>query len=190
MIRLTAQLDSNLAAIAGKQMPFVASVALNRTAVGGRDLVRGNLPKRFTLRNHWTRGGVQARMSTKTDLVARVVAPDYMAIQETGGKREPTKTRLLAAPSDAVRSNHVIPRERRPRAMLSDRAFIIDMPGSAAGVFLRYGKKRGQIRLMWWLSPEQSYEERFEFERDLRGYVAGQFSVHFAAALAAATEKR
>lgn len=184
MIRLNAQLDSNLAKFAGNQMPFAASLALNRTAVGARDLVRGNLPRRFTLRNGWTQGGVQARTSTKTNLVARVLAPDYMAIQETGGERRPTKSKMLAAPGKALQGPTVIPKTKRPRALLKGKAFIIGMPDGDAGVFERHGKKRGQIKLLYWLTGEQGYEERFEFQSDVQDYVQGKFSVHFAAALA------
>lgn len=184
MIRLNAQIDSSLAKLAGKDLPFVASSALNRTAVGARDLVRDNLPKRFKLRNSWTRGGIQARMSSKAELVAAVVAPPYMAIQEAGGTRTPNGSRMLAAPSDAVAGNQVIPKARRPRALLQDGAFIIGLGAKGAGVFERYGKKRGQIRLLWWLSDEQRYEDRFEFEQDVRAYTMGRFEVFFAAELA------
>lgn len=188
MIKLMAQIDSNLAALAGKQLPFASSVAVNRTAVGARDLVRENLPKRFRLRNNWTRGGIQARTGTKGDPTARILAPDYMLIQETGGTRSPTKSRMLAAPATGTQSNSVIPRAKRPKAMLSDRAFIIDMGRGNAGVFMRYGKKRGQIRLLWWLSEDQQYEDRFEFEADVRDYVQDRFSANFVAAMMEALE--
>lgn len=186
MIRLTAQIDSNLAQFAGKQLPYVTSLALNRTAIGARDLVRENLPKRFRLRNNWTRGGIQARTSSKTDLMARVLAPDYMLIQETGGTREPVKSRLLAAPAADLRGSRGIPRAKRPRALIdAGKAFVLPM-GAGAGVFERYGKKRGQIRLLYALTPDQGYEERFNFEDDIRGHVESRFSTNFATALAEA----
>lgn len=189
MIRITAQIENRLADMAGRQLPFVASVALNRTAVGARDLVKGNLPKRFTLRNRWTVGGIQARTSSKTNLVAQVSAPGYMQIQETGGTRTPLESKMLAAPTDAVKGKRVIPKAKRPRALLSDRAFIIRMRNGEAGVFLRYGKKRGQIKLMWWLSDDQQYEERFEFERDVHDYVQDRFNANFVAAMYASLER-
>lgn len=188
MIRLNAQIDTELAKIAGRHGPFAASLALNRTAIGARDQVRENLPRRFRLRNNWTRGGIQARTSNKGSLMARVLAPDYMLIQETGGTRKPTRSKLLAAPAESMQSNSVIPKAQRPRAMLSDRAFIIDMGGGDAGVFLRYGKKRGQIKLLWWLSDDQNYEDRFKFEADVRDYVQDRFSTNFIAAMMEALE--
>jgi hypothetical protein len=184
MIRITAQLENNLATLAGKQMPYVASVAINRTATGARDLVRENLPKRFKLRNKWTQGGIQARTSNKANLLATIVAPDYMAIQETGGDRTPTRSKLLAAPSAAMQSNRVIPKSKRPRALLNGKAFIIGMRNGDAGVFERKGKKRGQIKLLYWLTDQQEYEERFEFESDIEGHVQKRFGANFADALA------
>jgi len=183
MIQITAQLENDLAKIAGDQLPFATSLALNRTAVESRDVVRGNLPKRFRLRNNWTRGGVQAKTSTKKNLVAVVSAPGYMQIQETGGTRTPTRSKLLAAPTDAIKGNRVTPKSKRPGALLADRAFIIDMQNGDAGVFLRYGKKRGQIRLLWWLTEDQDYKDRFEFEKDVHDYVQDRFSANFIQAM-------
>jgi len=183
MIQITAQLENDLADLAGKQLPFVTSLALNRTTVEARDLVRGNLPKRFKLRNNWTKNGIQAQTSNKNSLVARVMAPGYMGIQETGGTRTPERSKLLAAPSKAIQGNRVPPKSKRPKALLSDRAFIIDMKNGDAGVFMRYGKKRGQIKLLWWLTDDQQYDERFEFERDVNDYVQDRFSANFLAAM-------
>lgn len=187
MIRLSAQIDADLAAIAGKQLPFAASLAINRTAIGARDLVRGNLPKRFRLRNNWTRGGIQARMGSKGSLVAHVLAPDYMRIQETGGERRPTRSKMLAAPAEEFKGNRVLRKAERPRALLSQgRVFIIGMPGGDAGVFERTGPKRQQIRLLYWLSDQHDYDQRFEFEADVREHVSDRFSTNFAAAVAQA----
>ena len=186
MIRITAHLDNaDFADFAGRQAPFIASKALNKTAVGARDLVRENLPKRFRLRNNWTKGGVQARTSNKANLTAHVMAPGYMEIQETGGDRHPSASRLLAAPSKAMQTGRVTPRAKRPKALIaSGKGFVLNMGNGDAGVFKRYGKKRGQIRLMYWLTDEQQYEERFEFERDVTEHVETRFSKNFAAALA------
>lgn len=186
-IQILAQLDTNLAALAGKQLPYVASLAINRTAIGARDAVRGNLPRRFTLRNSWTRGGIQARMSSKSSLMAQVVAPGYMAIQETGGERRPDAGRTLTAPVAAAQSGSVIPKGKRPRALLgSGRAFLIRMRDGDAGVFSRFGPKRGQIELLYWLSDRQEYSERFNFEADVQAHVRERFSTNFAAAFAEA----
>lgn len=188
MIQITATIENNLAEFAGRQLPFAASRALNLTAVGARDEVRGNLPKRFTLRNGWTTGGVQARTSTKTNLVAAIMAPGYMEIQETGGERRPTRSKLLAAPATEMHSTSVTPKGKRPRALIaSGKAFVIGAGERGAGVYQRKGRKGSKaIKLLYWLAPEQGYEERFEFEADVQAHVNARFSNNFLIALATA----
>lgn len=188
-IELMAQVRADMARLAKNQLPYVTSLAVNKTAIGARDFVRRELPTKFTLRNNWTRMGVQARTGNKADPTAYVRAPGYMAIQETGGTRAPTRSRLLAAPV-GVKSSSLIPRAKRPRALLGGKAFVIDMKGGDAGVFVRYGKKRGQIRLLWWLSDEQKYQEAFEFEADVRAHVEARFGANFVAALVQAGNGR
>ncbi len=185
MIRITAHLDSQLAELAGNHLPFAVSVAVNRTAVGARDVVRGNLPKRFRLRNQWTQRGVQVRAGNKSSPMALVVAPDYMAIQETGGTRTPERSHLLAAPADAVRSPSVIPRSKRPRGLMASGGFLLDMGDGEAGLFKRTSR-RAPPRLMWWLGADQQYRPRFGFEDDVRQHVEARFATHFAAAVSGA----
>lgn len=188
MIRITAQLDEAMSHLAGRQLPFAASLALNRTAMEARDEVREGLPQRFKLRNNWTRRGVQVRTSNKANLVASVLAPGYMEIQETGGTRTPTRSRLLAAPAQAMQGDRVIPRSKRPRALIdSGKAFLLTLKDGRRAIFQRYGKKRKDIRLAYWLTEDQQYEDRFEFAKTVESKVARRFSVNFAAALAQAS---
>jgi hypothetical protein len=191
MINITAQIENELDAVARKQMPFAASMALNKTAVGARDEVKANLPTRFKLRNQWTMRGIQAKTSTKHTLLAEVNAPGYMAIQETGGDRRPSSSKMLAAPSTEAKGTSVIPRGQRPRALLaSGTAFIKPMANGDAAVFKRMGgKKRNKLRLMYWLTAEQSYDERFEFEADVEKYTQANFSDNLSLALAKALSR-
>lgn len=182
-IHLMARVEADMQKLAKKQLPFVASLAINRTAIGGRDHVRSRLPRKFTLRNNWTQRGIQARTGNKADPTARVLAPGYMAIQETGGSRESARGNLLAAPAKELQTGSMIPRAKKPRGLLlSDRAFTIKTQ-DGVGIFLRYGRERGQIKLMWWLEEEQKYEDRFEFETDLRDYVQDRFPQNFRIAM-------
>ena len=182
MIRINAQVDSELAKFASKQVPFAVSVALNRTAIEARDEVREGLPKRFRLRNNWTRGGIQTRTSTKTNLVARVLAPGYMELQETGGTRTATKSKMLAAPAEPT--SGVTPKSKRPRALIdSGKGFILKLRDGRRAVFERYGKKRKEIRIAYWLTEDQQYEERFDFADTVESRVNRRFSTNFAAAL-------
>lgn len=189
MIRMSAQIDSELANLAGKQLPFIASQALNRTAIGARDKVRANLPKRFRLRNNWTRGGIRAQMSSRANLEAAVVAPDYMGVQETGGERTSDRNRLLSAPSTNIQTGRVIPKSKRPKAALKGRAFFIDQGGGDVGLFQRVGRKGRKLRLLWWMTQEQEYDERFNFESDVSDYVSERFGPTFVSTFAAALDR-
>lgn len=184
MINIAAQITNELDAIAAKQVPFAASLALNRTASGARDVVRGNLPKRFRLRNQWTQRGIQAKPSTKRNLFAVLTAPGYMQIQETGGLKHPQVSRLLAGPTDELQKGRVIRKSMRPRAVMDQgKGFVLPTGNGKAGMFQR---KRKQIRMLYALTPEQSYEERFHFEDDIREHVSEHFSSNFRDALAQA----
>ncbi len=180
-IEITAKIDNELAQAAGKHLPFAASLALNNAAVGSRDLVRSNLPSRFTLRNKWTHGGIQAKTGNKRNLTAHVLAPSYMRLQEEGGSRSPLESKMLAAPTDAIAGPRVISRAKRPGALIdAGKAFVLPFRSSGdAGVFQRYGKGKGKIRLLYVLSDRQEYDERFQFEEDVRSYVQSQFNEHF-----------
>lgn len=174
MIRLNAQIDTDLARIAGKQVPFATSVAINRTAVGARDVVRANLPKRFRLKRSGLPSTVKAVMSTKQSLLARIVAPGFLSIHETGGTMQPTKSRLLAAKPEGVNSR-----------MLEQREGTFRMPAGNGheGVFKRRGRS---IQLLAWLSPEHDFDERLHMADDVREHVGQRFSTHFAVAISEA----
>lgn len=184
MINIAAQISNELDAIAAKQVPFATSLALNRTAAGARDVVRANLPKRFRLRNTWTARGIQAKPSTKRNLVAVLTAPGYMRIQEDGGVKHPSASRMLAGPTDELQTGRVIRKAMRPRALMhGGNGFILPTGNGGAGVFQR---KRKQIRMLYALTAEQHYEERFHFEDDIHAHVGQNFSQNFADALAQA----
>lgn len=183
-INVMAQITADMQRTARNQMPFVLSLAINRVAPGARDHVRQKLPAKFTLRNQYTVRGIMVRPGSKADPTAVIRAPGYMAIQETGGEKNPAAGRqYLSAPAgDLMGSRSVIPKRMRPRALLSDRAFVLDTK-NGPGIFLRYGKKRGAIRLLWWLSEEHRYEDRFEFEADVQDYVQDRFPEAFRVAM-------
>lgn len=177
MIQITAQIENELAKIADKQLPFVTSRALNTTAIGARDLVRSNLPKRFKLHGTWTIRGVQAKMSSKNNLIAQVLAPGYLSIHETGGMRKPEKSSMLAA---------MAPNVAKKQIRVRDKTFRKDMGNGHDAVFKRVGRKGRKIKMIAWLSNEHSYDERLHMGDDVNAYVQSKFSNNFADALAKA----
>jgi hypothetical protein len=175
MIQITAQLDNDLAALAGRHLPFVASLALNRTANGARDEVRDNLPQRFRLKRASIPKAIKVLASTKADLTAHVIAPGFLAIHETGGEMQPTSSSLLAAKPEGVTT-----RALRNRSG----TFRRDMGDGHDAVFKRTGRKGRGIKLMAWLSPEHDFEQRLHMEDDVREHVSRRFAPNFAEALA------
>ena len=181
MIQITAQIDNDLERLAGRQMPFAASVALNRTANDARDEVAGNLPQRFRLRRKSIPKSIKAVMSRKNNLVAMVTAPGFLGIHETGGTMEPQTSSALAAKVEGTTT-----RTLRNRA----NTFRLDMGGGNAAVFRRRGRK--SIRMLAWLSPQHDFEERLEMQSDVDDVVGRRFSSHLRDAIgeALATARR
>jgi len=181
MIQITAQIDNDLERLAGRQMPFAASVALNRTAVEARGEVAGNLPNRFRLKRASIPKTIKAVMSRKNNLVAMVTAPGFLAIHETGGTMQPTSSSLLAAKVEGTTT-----RTLRNRAG----TFRVDMGEGNAAVFRRRGRKG--IRMLAWLSPEHEFEERLHMEQDVNDVVARRFTPNlvYAVSQALATSGR
>ena len=189
-IHLTAQVSAHMERLAKNQLPFVRSLAINLTAVDARDDVRQDLPSRFTLRNTWTRLGIQVRPGNKDNPTAVIRAPGYMGIQETGGTLKPAGGfKMLSAPVEAGGKSNLIPKAQRPTG-IGRKGFFVDMGGGEAGLFVRTGRKRKQIRLMWWLSKEQKFEERFEFEDQVREAVESRFAPNFARAFSQAMKTK
>ncbi len=180
MINLTAQIDSELARIAGRQLPFATSLALNRTAAQARDRVRQKLPKQYKLNNGWTQRAVRVKPSNKINLLAQVEAPGYLAKHETGETVRPTKSRLLASLAPGVRKTQL--------ARALDQSFRVDMGGGRFGIFQR--KANRSIRLLAWLAPEHDYDETLGFEQQVRDEVGARFSPNFAQALSEALQTR
>ena len=179
MIQITAQLNSDLAKIAGDQLPFATSLALNMTANGARDLVRENLPKRFRLNRTSLPKSVKSVMSRKTNLVAMVTAPGFLGIHETGGTMTPQSSSMLAARPDGVKTRALSNRQG---------TFRKDMGNGHEAIFKR--KSRKSIKLLAWLSPQHQFDERLHMADDVQEHVNRAFGANFSAALGQALSTR
>lgn len=178
MIQITAQIENALAEIAGDQLPFATSLALNRTANGARDVVRENLPKRFRLNRTSLPKSVKSVMSRKTNLVAMVTAPGFLGIHETGGTMTPTSSTMLAARADGVKTRALRNREG---------TFRKDMGNGHEAIFKRKGKS---IKLLAWLSKQHEFDERLHMADDVQEHVNAAFGANFRAALGQALATR
>ena len=177
MIQITAQVENELTNLAGRQLPFVTSLAINRTASGARALVQERMPQRFRLKRTSIPKTIKVLASTKASLSAQVVAPGFLAIHETGGDMRPTSSSLLAAKTEGVTTRALAKR---------DGTFRRDMGDGHAAIFKRAGRKGRRIKLLAWLSPEHDFDERLHMEDDVREHVQERFSANFRDALAVA----
>lgn len=169
-----------LAPVAGneRQALFAIALALTRTAQDVQKEVRGQLPTRFKLRNGWTARNIKIEAASKSGLEATISAPNYMRKQETG-EREVARKRYLAAPGPAV-GDRIAPRSMRPANALRNKGtFIMEMQSGKVGIAQRKGRKRLPLRILWWLTPMQDYQERFEFGDTAQDVVEKRFAIRF-----------
>jgi hypothetical protein len=178
MIQITAQIENELEQIAGKHLPFATSLALNRTAKEARDVVAGNLPKRFKLKRGSIPKTIKAVMSKKNNLMAMVTAPGFLGIHETGGTMKPTSSSLLAS-----KVGNTTTRALRNRSGTYRR----DMGDGNAAIFKRTGRKgKGSIRMLAWLSDDHEFDERLHMADDVNEVVESRFGKNMRDAIAQA----
>lgn len=90
-----------------KQLPFACAVALTRSARDGVEAMRASLPRKFHIRN---KGLLRRWRSIKADkrdwpnLRAAIGTQDeFWRLQETGGKKKPTRGKTVVIPTRMVR---------------------------------------------------------------------------------------
>lgn len=119
---------------AGDQLPFAASVGLNRTADEIQVAIRQTLDNKFTLRRKtfiertiYRKPGED--FASKTKLQARVRVNDERDVLskfERGGEKRPRQGRALVIPIDVKRNkSDIVPKSQSVRALLdSGKAFV------------------------------------------------------------------
>lgn len=185
-----------------QQVPFAAALALTWTASDAQKAVRGDLPQRFTIRNRWVEMGIRIEKATKAqwprpsaEIYSR---DDFMVRQELGGTKVPKGNSLAIPTKDMLRrkggKRGIIRAKNRPRALLSAkgkrRAFIAKASDGTRGIFIRRGKKRLPVDMLYQLVPRAQVKPRFDFEPTVREQVQLRFEGHFGRALARAIASR
>lgn len=177
-MKITVSVNSSPLEPVARQVPYALALALSRTARDAQDEVRADLPHRFTIRTPYTVRGIRASGASKADLNAVVSAPDYMALQETGGTRTPARSRYLAIPSaQVIDRSRLVPRGMRPGAS----GTFVMRTKAGPGIAKRVGKR---VSILHWLEATTPVAPRFGFGEQVAGVVSRRFATHFAQTLA------
>lgn len=170
-----------------QQLRFAAAKALTTTAKQAQTEVKGNLPKRFTIRRPWVVQGIKITAATKADLTATVFSRDkFMGLQEAGGAKGPLRN-YIAIPTSAVRrtARDIIRAQDRPKA-LGDKATIVEFRGHKYLALKKARKganKGGQLRLLYLLVPRAQIKSRLGLAADSMRIARANFGANLRAAL-------
>lgn len=112
-------------------MNFALAKTLSGLAMEGRDAVKREMGKSFTIRRPWVVNGIRAKTATKSNLTAYIYSMDsggrrdFMARQETGGLKVPMGDHV-AIPMKAVKPSKstLIPQVMKPKALLGSPVVI------------------------------------------------------------------
>lgn len=146
-----------------KQFVFAGVLALTWTAKDSQAAVKSELPKRFTLRNKWTIGGIRIIPATKQTQVAEVYSKDwYIAEFDKGQTRKVPKTKDAAfiiptknffalsgrSPKEYMRKNATVNSILKKQVGAS-RPFLMTTKSGKMGLFVRKTTERGPIALIF-----------------------------------------
>jgi hypothetical protein len=213
-----------LSALEKEQVPFVLAKTLTDVALGSQQTIREGMPKRFHIRSKWEISGVRIEPAKKIDIktygyaesVVKHIDP-YMALQETGGSKDPKKTRALAIPEKKFEqtgirgSSGAIKRKFLPAQLLKDykgqawykqrhpgrkhgkrrkpKPFIIEKNGRVF-VAIRGAESRYPIEYLYVFAAHAHIKPRFDFQKTVEQYVAGNFEKKFSENMLAALTDR
>lgn len=187
-----ADVERGLSDFARKQLPFAASLAINRALTDVQDNSVKRLrrvidrPTPFTLRAFVIKRASKGRLSGS--VFARPVQRDYLRLLETGGTREPDGKAILVPGKIRLNKFGNIPRKGTARAAGRAGAFV----GKAgrrdrAGVWQRIGKGRGRsLRLLVGFEDKARYAPRLGFGDVAQKTAQARLPKHLGDALARA----
>lgn len=169
-----------------QQVPFAGALALTRTAAAIQGRVRGELPKRFILRNSWVSKGIRTTKATKRHLEATVYSRDEFMLQhERGGTKTPRSGAHLTIPR-GIRSGdrEIVRRNKRPNALRGKPDVFKATIRGRLGLWQRVGpKKRGKyrrgIKLLYVFKPAVPLRPRFGFVATGEVVAARQWPTQF-----------
>jgi glucose/arabinose dehydrogenase len=211
------KLAQQISVFHAKQLPFITAQALNAVAQDAAAEIVRQMPSRFVLRRNWITKGVRVTFANKVLLRAVISDKDqFMNKQEDGGTQVNLRgKRFLAVPMPDARGGgkgSVLARYQlknlpringqvhgpRSKAFPINIPFYIDAHDGRHYIAIRDAKGKTKsrdhkdtgIKLIWRLTPETHYKERFEFAptvaRVVKDRLPRQFQIAMDRALASA----
>lgn len=195
-----------LSDVAQEQIPYATSRALNDTALAGQEDQRQGMRGRFRIKrpDFLDRSVKVPRFTTKRDSelkISIIIDPNpnnrgpLWDKFEPGGTKTPTHGQSIAVPM-AIARGGIVPDGMRPkqlnlhtsgRRVIGDqRTFLLEYNGKR-GIFQRTGRKQGDIRLLYWLTPSVPIPPSLEFGKTLTPEMLQElFALNFEARFAEA----
>ncbi len=158
------KVTKKLNSVQRKQLPFAIAQSLNSIAFEARKDVRADMPKHIDRPTTFTLNAAQVKKARKTNLESVVFIEAkrwaYLQYQIDGGTRHPP--RGTSVPVNVKLNKYGNIPNRRKGIIKNNRQFIATFNG-IKGIWERYGKKRGQIRLVARIHQAVSYTKRLPF---------------------------
>lgn len=152
-----------------RQLPFVVSLGLNRTAERIKGDVERTLPQRLDRPTPFTQRGLAIRPALKSRPVAWVFFKDrqasYLKAQEVGGQRTPNKRRLVV-PSRVRLNRYGNMTRGKVKALLKRKDVFSAEINGVEGIWQR--RKRSGPKLLVRYTKKAEYRPRLGFAETAR----------------------
>ena len=160
VFKLRDQLDD----FAKRQMPFATARALTTLASLAKTDVIAALPQRFDRPTPFTQRGPAITVATKSRLRATVYIKDiqaqYLALQETGGTRQPPKQALIVPVDIKLNAYGNIPKGQLAKLKGKPNIFVASVNG-IGGFYQRLPGDK--LKLLVRFTPQATYKPRFGY---------------------------
>ena len=173
------QATKNLSQIANSKLPFIVAKSLTNTAQSAQQEVRKHIREEFHIRKK--SGGfessIRIKPANKKNLTAEVFSmAAFASLQQVGGTKKARSGRLAIPVYNNIRDVKRPTTKNSPSAYLAGDAFKMR---TASGQEVIAKRKRGGLKILYFLKRDADVEKRFEMIETTVGVVRSQFPMMF-----------
>jgi hypothetical protein len=178
-IKLEDKATQNLSQIAKRQLPFITAKSLTNTAQAAQFEVRKHIKEEFHIRKK--AGGfessIRIKPANKTNLTAQVFSmAAFASLQQVGGTKKARSGRLAIPVYNSIGDVKKTTARNNPSTYLAGDAFKMR---TASGQEVIAQRKRGGLKILYFLKRDADVEKRFEMIEKTVNVVKGQFPMLF-----------